>query len=68
MVQAFYDKPNEMWKHMYRLAELNRLQQNFPYADQDRHRMLVALSSSSEVVGFADIDNRPDKGNIHYKW
>ena len=50
---------------MVRLAELNRLQQNFPYAD-DRHYMFVATlqepndtEENEVVVGFVDVDNRP---------
>jgi hypothetical protein len=72
VVNSFYDnKPNDVFKHMYRLAELNRLQQNFPYMDQQRHRMLVAISmfnDESRVVGFCDVDARTATPNIHYKW
>jgi ribosomal protein S18 acetylase RimI-like enzyme len=69
VVQSFYNnQKQDVFKHMYRLAELNRLQQNFPYADQGRHRMLVAVSkATSEIVGFCDVDNRPSTPNIHYK-
>lgn len=73
---SFYsDETTGMWKRLYRLAELNRLQQNFAYADQqDRHRMLVVERTTVEpdegdrrrrrrqdavVVGFCDVDARP---------
>ena len=75
VVEAFYNDPkiNQVFKHMYRLAELNRLQQNFPYMDQQRHRMLVAISTtlSTEehgIVAFCDVDARPSTPNIHYQW
>lgn len=46
MVEAFYDaKTAATWKPLYRLAELNRLQQNFAYPDQrELHRMYVAVA------------------------
>jgi hypothetical protein len=72
VVDSFYDnKPNDVFKHMYRLAELSRLQQNFPYMDQQRHRMLVAISTSkdeSRILGFCDVDARTATPNVHYKW
>ena len=42
-----------------KLGELNRLQQNFPYADQQRHCMFVAINDDKQIVGFVDIDARP---------
>lgn len=47
---------------MYRLGELNRLQQNFPYNDE-QHSMFVAVSQQRQdmVVGFVDVDARPSK-------
>jgi ribosomal protein S18 acetylase RimI-like enzyme len=74
IIEAFYTNKN--MKTLYRLAELNRLQQNFPYIDSDIHKMLVAVSSSCgdeinnnksqaqqspQIVGFCDIDARPSK-------
>ncbi|KAL3897881.1 MAG: hypothetical protein SGARI_006812 [Bacillariaceae sp.] len=67
MMEAFYEEKG-MWKRLYQLAELNRLQQNFAYADQvDVHQMLVVVVEEDEdndnpphvVVGFCDIDLRP---------
>ena len=44
---------------MFRLGELNRLQQNFPYNDQ-KHSMLVAACPFTEqVIAFVDVDARP---------
>jgi ribosomal protein S18 acetylase RimI-like enzyme len=49
---------------MYRLGELNRLQQNFPY-DDELHSMFVALCSMKEqVIGFVDVDARPSTRRI----
>eukprot|EP00978_Attheya_sp_CCMP212_P002448 scaffold5013_cov51-Attheya_sp.AAC.1 len=43
------------------MAELNRLQQNFPYGD-DKHFMYVAVSQETkDIVGFCDVDARPAK-------
>ena len=70
IVASFYDKSTEdVWKHMFRLAELNRLQKNFPFSDVERHRMLVATSMSSatkDIVGFVDVDGRPATPNMDY--
>lgn len=51
---------------MFRLAELNRLQNNFPYSDIKRHRMLVALNGK-DVVGFVDVDARDATPNNVYQ-
>ena len=69
VVVSFYDKPHAVFGHMFRLAELNRLQENFPYVDQKRHRMLVAVSkATNDIVGFVDVDARPAAPNFHFKW
>jgi ribosomal protein S18 acetylase RimI-like enzyme len=62
-MESFYEESG-MWKRLYRLAELNRLQQNFAYADQSKvHQMLVAEvndnNNSPNIAGFVDIDTRP---------
>lgn len=72
IVSSFYDDKmkSSPFSAVLKLGELNRLQQNFPYADQaDRHVMFVATTTSSmdnpneddtsEIVGFVDIDARP---------
>lgn len=67
LFQSFYDEKTQRgpWKQIYKLAELNRLQQNFPYQDTDMHQMLVAVEDESDmVVGFADIDARPCKTKL----
>jgi ribosomal protein S18 acetylase RimI-like enzyme len=61
-IDSFYTSKTS-WKKLYRLAELNRLQQNFPYKDTDLHQMLVAVSvidlDNRTIVGFCDVDARP---------
>lgn len=76
VVASFYDPKtvsNMMARKLTELAEMNRLQQNFPYPEsRSVHRMLVIVaqavsgsSSNSEsseeptVVGFCDVDARP---------
>lgn len=71
VVDSFYDnkKVNGVAKKLYKLAELNRLQQNFPYPESRTvHKMLVVMadehpgepsSDQPTVVGFCDIDARP---------
>lgn len=60
ILASFYQTSTSPFKNLYRLAELNRLQQNFPYNDLDRHIMLVAtLTDSNEIVAFCDVDARP---------
>lgn len=60
-MSSFYSGNNAKapWRHMFRLGELNRLQQNFPYSDE-LHSMYVAASCSMEqVIAFVDVDARP---------
>ena len=66
IMSCFYETAVGPAKPLYRLGELNRLQQNFPY-ERARHRMFVALATTldeckdqpkTEVVGFCDIDAR----------
>ena len=40
-MDAFYTKPSP-FKSLHRIAELNRLQQNYPYKDLDLHQMVIA--------------------------
>jgi ribosomal protein S18 acetylase RimI-like enzyme len=43
-MESFYTDTSKMWSGLYRLAELNRLQQNFAYTDQAIvHQMLVVV-------------------------
>lgn len=67
IVESFY-KPS-LFKRYHAIAELNRLQSNFPYGD-DKHFMYVAYAKNDDddnnnsnkdesVVGFCDIDARP---------
>lgn len=60
---SFYTTDNQKspWSHFFRLGELNRLQLNFPYSDQE-HSMLVACCTvSKQVVAFCDVDARPPR-------
>jgi len=60
IVESFY-VANPMFNSYHFLRELARVQNNFPYADEN-HIMLVACSKETgEVVGFCDLDNRPPK-------
>ena len=76
IMESFYADSKPPWCHMYRLAEINRLQQGFPYADRDKHRMLVAIAkeqdgSSTEqerIVGFCDCDLRIPNRPTSYKF
>ena len=45
IMDSFYDTKTS-WRRLLKLAELNRLQQNFPYVDTDLHQMFVAVVSS----------------------
>lgn len=74
VVESFYDKKkvNLMARKLYQLAEMNRLQQNFPYPEsRGVHRMLVMEAIGGNqggkkenvddptIVGFCDVDCRP---------
>ena len=52
-------------KGLFKIAELNRLQNNYPYVDLDLHQMIVATITNTAqetvVVGFCDVDARPCK-------
>lgn len=61
-----YTDSGSVWKQLTKLAELNRIQQNFPYGpDKAHHRMLVVTSTNhsmsdsvTSICGFVDIDTR----------
>eukprot|EP00566_Odontella_aurita_P019732 CAMPEP_0113594608 /NCGR_PEP_ID=MMETSP0015_2-20120614/39177_1 /TAXON_ID=2838 /ORGANISM="Odontella" /LENGTH=305 /DNA_ID=CAMNT_0000501635 /DNA_START=266 /DNA_END=1181 /DNA_ORIENTATION=+ /assembly_acc=CAM_ASM_000160 len=56
-VDSFYD-PKSMLKHYYRMLELDRIQNNFPY-DSEWHEYYVACSSEDDsVIAFVDVDAR----------
>lgn len=62
IVGSFYssDVAKSPWRHVYRLAELDRLQQNFPYSDDERHSVFVAVATETkQVIAFVDVDARP---------
>lgn len=67
IMESFYEDKVKKgpWKRVYKLAELNRLQQNYPYQDTDLHQMLVAAEKATgTVIGFVDIDARPCQTKI----
>eukprot|EP00977_Amphora_coffeiformis_P027386 scaffold34608_cov172-Amphora_coffeaeformis.AAC.6 len=73
ILESFYADAKPPWNHMYRLAELNRLQQGFPYADREMHRMLVAVAKDEgrgreRIVGFCDCDLRKPNQNTSYRF
>lgn len=78
IMASFYEQTTGAWKHIYRLAEVNRIQQNFPHQDRQLHRMLVAtvsvaVSAGSDpvkerIVGFCDIDARPANQKTSYTY
>jgi ribosomal protein S18 acetylase RimI-like enzyme len=74
IVDSFYNysSANTVWKQFTKLAELNRIQQNFPYGD-DRavHRMMVLSATSGNVTslcGFVDVDARKPNRHTSYKY
>jgi ribosomal protein S18 acetylase RimI-like enzyme len=51
IMSSYYAKMKNPWLQMYRLGELNRLQQNFPRMDHvDLHCMFVAIARSSATT------------------
>ena len=73
IMASFYADSKPPWNHMYRLAELNRLQQGFPYADRQLHRVLVAVTKGNndkeeQVVGYCDCDLRKPNQSTSYKF
>jgi ribosomal protein S18 acetylase RimI-like enzyme len=57
ILSSFYDKSiKSPWRQLYRMGELNRIQQGFAYpAQRDKHRMLVAVA-----VAVAEEPQGPD--------
>jgi len=78
ILESFYVKKTA-FRSLLKLAELNRLQQNFPHFQKEKHIMYVAvvpkddsrspaisspLPSDDIIVGFVDVDSRPCKPEI----
>ena len=68
IMDSFYEDKTA-WRRLTQIAELNRLQQNFPYVDVDLHQMLVATTTTTNgekdtVIAFVDVDARPCKTEI----
>jgi ribosomal protein S18 acetylase RimI-like enzyme len=71
IISSFYENSTSPWNQFYRMGELNRIQQSFPYADKELHRMLVAVSiedKKERVVGFCDIDARTPNRQTSYTY
>jgi ribosomal protein S18 acetylase RimI-like enzyme len=88
IIDSFYNYGNTttanpgglVWKQLSKLAELNRLQQNFPYNDdRARHRMMILTTTSSSttastslptttICGFVDIDARTPNRPTSYTY
>jgi ribosomal protein S18 acetylase RimI-like enzyme len=70
ILSSFYANTTGPWKQLYRLGELNRVQQGFPYGDdRARHRMLVALApTNGDLVGFCDVDARTPNRPTSYTY
>jgi ribosomal protein S18 acetylase RimI-like enzyme len=73
ILESFYANATSPWRQLYRMGELNRVQQGFPHADKTLHRMLVAVVHTNEpgeerVVGFCDIDARKPNRSTSYTY
>ena len=64
IIAAFYSNSTNPWRQLYRMGELNRVQQAYPYKKSD-HRMFVAIVQTDnalrdeKIVAFVDVDDRP---------
>jgi len=83
ILMSFYKEDlSSLWGQVYRMAELNRLQQGFPHSDYTKHRMLVAVARNTvskpnkqlsnrkqdTIVGFCDIDARIPNQNTGFQY
>ena len=70
IMSSFYANATSPWSQLYRMGELNRIQQGFPYADKAQHRVLVAATTNatSQIVGYIDVDDRVPNRNTSYKY
>lgn len=73
IMKSYYVNMKNPWLQMYRLGELNRLQQNFPRMDVNLHCMFVAIATQSSnvngekrIIGFCDVDGRIPNQNTGY--
>lgn len=66
IMSAFYPNYNSPWKHLTRIAELDRIQQTFSY-DKNKHMMYLAIVDEA-IVGFVDIDLRPPNRPMPYTY
>jgi ribosomal protein S18 acetylase RimI-like enzyme len=71
IISSFYSNTTNPWRQLYKIAETSRLQQGFPYADKELHRMLVAISTAEgeeTIVGFCDVDARVPNKQTSYTY
>jgi ribosomal protein S18 acetylase RimI-like enzyme len=57
IMKSYYANMKNPWLQMYRLGELNRLQQNFPRMDVNLHCMFVAIATTTNNDNNAADDN-----------
>ena len=67
IMASFYANDTSPWKQLYRMGELNRVQQGFPHADREKHRMLVAVWQG-RIVAFCDVDDRKPNQQTNYRY
>jgi len=72
IMHSFYNETlQNPWRSMYRLGELNRIQQGFPFGDNCAyHKMFVATTAANDnqIIGFVDIDARKPNQPTSYSW
>lgn len=68
ILNSFYNETIKApLRPLFRMAELNRIQQNFPYADRDLHRMII-VQVDDQIVGFCDVDARRPNRQTSYRF
>jgi ribosomal protein S18 acetylase RimI-like enzyme len=71
IIGSFYENTTTPWKQMFRVAELNRIQQSFPFENEKSHWNIVAVTvvdGKELVVGFCDLDSRLPNRNTGYSY
>lgn len=68
IMTSFYNETSMLlpWKQLHRLAELNRLQQGFPFGDDHAlHCMLIATTTTTSAGAAADSGTGSGEGGRH---
>jgi ribosomal protein S18 acetylase RimI-like enzyme len=74
IMSSFYDAPEHgtsPWRQLYRLGELNRLQQGYPHpgdARRDNHRVLVAVLTADGAADPATAAEESDMSSSKRRW